>query len=96
MKKHQTYEKDSRINHFDSVHWNRAMFALTGDQANALRNLGDATIWEYEPLIGLTKETTPDGRSSSFTYNASGKLHQILDDLGCKTSAYLYSPDNRQ
>ena len=72
--------------------------ALTAAQVTALRNISGAevTTWEYAPLVGLTKETTPDGRSTSYTYNASGKLHQVLDDLGHKTAAYLYSPDNKQ
>ncbi len=71
---------------------------LTAAQATALRALSgaEATVWEYSPLVGLTKETTPDGRSTSYTYNASGKLHQVLDDLGRKTGAYLYSTDNKQ
>ena len=72
--------------------------ALSSTQVSALRNISGAevTTWEYAPLVGLTKETTPDGRSTSYTYNASGKLHQVLDDLGRKTAAYLYSPDNKQ
>ena len=72
--------------------------ALSSTQVSALRNISGAevTTWEYAPLVGLTKETTPDGRSTSYTYNASGKLHQVLDDLGRKTVAYLYSPDNKQ
>ena len=72
--------------------------ALSSTQISALRNLSGAevTVWEYAPLVGLTKETTPDGRSTSYTYNASGKLHQVLDDLGRKTAAYLYSTDNQQ
>lgn len=72
--------------------------ALSSTQVSALRNLSgtEVTTWEYAPLVGLTKETTPDGRSTSYTYNASGKLHQVLDDLGRKTAAYLYSPDNKQ
>ena len=70
--------------------------ALSDSQVGALQGLGDTTVWEYAPLVGLTKETTPDGRSTSYTYNASGKLHQVLDDLGRKTAAYLYSPDNKQ
>ena len=72
--------------------------ALTSAQVSGLRNISGAelTVWEYAPLVGLTKETTPDGRSTTYTYNASGKLHQILDDLGRKTAAYLYSPDNKQ
>lgn len=71
---------------------------LSDSQVTALRNLSgtEVTTWEYAPLVGLTKETTPDGRSTSYTYNASGKLHQVLDDLGRKTAAYLYSPDNKQ
>ena len=71
---------------------------LSSAQETALRALSgaEATVWEYSPLVGLTRETTPDGRSTSYTYNASGKLHQVLDDLGRKTGAYLYSTDNKQ
>lgn len=71
---------------------------LSSAQESALRALtgAEVTTWEYSPLVGLTKETTPDGRSTSYTYNASGKLHRVLDDLGRKTGAYLYSTDNRQ
>lgn len=72
--------------------------ALSSAQASALRAISgaEATTWEYSPLVGLTKETTSDGRATTYTYNATGKLHQVLDDLGRKTGAYLYSTDNRQ
>ncbi len=72
--------------------------ALSSTQASALRAISgaEATTWEYSPLVGLTKETTSDGRATTYTYNATGKLHRVLDDLGRKTGAYLYSTDNRQ
>lgn len=69
---------------------------LSDSQASALRGLGEATVWECSPLIGVTRETTPDGRSTSYTYNDSGKAYQVLNDLGEKISTNLYSTDNRQ
>ena len=70
--------------------------SLTDSQASALRNMGEATVWKYSPLVGLVEETTPDGRSTSYTYNDSGKAYQVLNDLGEKISTNLYSTDNRQ
>lgn len=69
---------------------------LSAAAVSAIQGLGDATVWEYSPLVGLTKETTPDGRSTTYTYNATGKLHQVLNDLSHLTDTYLYSTDNRQ
>ena len=46
--------------------------------------------------MGLTRETGPDGTSVSYTYNATGKLHEVLDALGRTVGAYLYSTDNRE
>lgn len=70
--------------------------SLTSSQASSLRALGEATTWEYSPLVGVTSETGPDGRKVSYAYNSTGKLYQVLDDLGQRKSAYLNSIDNRQ
>ena len=53
------------------------------------------TLYQYMPLIGLTKEITPDGKEISYSYNAAGKLHQVLDDLGRNQSTTLYSTENK-
>lgn len=65
--------------------------------ASALRAISGAevTLYQYMPLIGLTKEITPDGKEISYSYNAAGKLHQVLDDLGRNQSTTLYSTENK-
>ncbi len=72
--------------------------ALPAESEAGLRAIAGAevTAWEYEPLVGLTRETGPDGVSVSYTYNASGKLHEVLDALGRTVGAWLYSTDNKE
>ena len=72
--------------------------ALSAESEAGLRAItgAEVTVWEYEPLVGLTRETGPDGTSVTYTYNASGKLHEVLDALGRTGGAYLYSTDNRK
>ena len=53
----------------------------------------EVTTYEYTPMLGLTKVTGPDGRSESYTYNSSGKLRHVLDDLLERVSAHYYSAD---
>lgn len=74
---------------------------LAGDAAaydSSLRAIAgaEATTYEYSPLVGLTGEKGPDGRVTTYTYNATGKLYRVLDDLGRLGGAYLYSTDNRR
>lgn len=54
------------------------------------------TTYHYEPLIGITKIRYPNGESESYTYNSSGKLLDVKDRAGKKTSSTYYSPDNRK
>lgn len=54
------------------------------------------TTFQYNPLIGLSKITFPNGTTESYTYNSSGKLSGIYDHMGEKKSSSFYSPDNRQ
>ena len=72
--------------------------ALSSAQVSALCALtgAEVSIREYAPLVGLTKETTPDGRSTFYTYTPAGKRYQVLDDLGRKTGAALYSIENNE
>lgn len=71
---------------------------LSGSAANyesSLRAIPgvEVTTYEYTPMLGLTKVTGPDGRSESYTYNNSGKLRHVLDDLLQRVSANYYSAD---
>ena len=66
--------------------------------AATLRNTNNLllTTFQYNPLIGLSKITFPNGTTESYTYNSSGKLSGIYDHMGEKKSSSFYSPDNRQ
>lgn len=69
-----------------AVQYETALRAISG---------AEVTLYDYAPLVGLTKEITPDGKELSYSYNAAGKLHQVLDDLGRKLNTTLYSTENK-
>lgn len=56
----------------------------------------DVSTFQYLPLVGLVKETSPDGRHTDYVYNNSGKLKSILDNTGSRLKYFFYSPDNKQ
>ena len=56
----------------------------------------EASTFQYLPLVGLVKETSPDGRHTDYVYNNSGKLKSILDNAGARLKYFFYSPDNKQ
>ena len=56
----------------------------------------EASTFQYLPLVGLVKETSPDGRHTEYIYNNNGKLKSILDCSGNRLKYYFYSPDNKQ
>lgn len=64
--------------------------------ASSLRALSGAevTLYEYTPLIGMTKLTTPDGRCTTYSYNGTGKLRFVFNDLHKRVNGYYYSIDN--
>lgn len=55
----------------------------------------EVTVYAWDPLVGLTGVTGPDGRSTTYEYNFSGKLKGIRDDGGHLVEEYRYSPDNK-
>lgn len=71
---------------------------LPQQTAATLRNTNNRllTTYQYNPLIGLSKITYPNGTTESYTYNSSGKLSYIYDHMGNKKGTTYYSPDNRQ
>jgi YD repeat-containing protein len=71
---------------------------LPQQTAATLRNTNNRllTTYQYNPLIGLSKITYPNGTTESFSYNSSGKLSNIYDHMGNKKGTTYYSPDNRQ
>ena len=53
------------------------------------------TVFDYEPLIGLTRASGPDGRDYTYSYNNAGKLLHVLDYAGRKVESHYYSTENR-
>lgn len=55
----------------------------------------EVTVYAWDPLVGLTATTGPDGRTTTYEYNLTGKLKGIRDDGGHLVEEYRYSPDNK-
>lgn len=93
-----TLQAVRRVPELRSLQYGPIEGALSAESEAGLRAItgAEVTVWEYEPLVGLTRETGPDGTSVMYTYNATGKLHEVLDALGRAGGAYLYSTDNRK
>ena len=66
-----------------------------GQLRSSLAAPAEVTVYTWEPLVGLTGVTGPDGRSTTYEYNFSGKLKGIRDDGGHLVEEYRYSPDNK-
>lgn len=56
----------------------------------------DITIYEYKPLVGVSKIVNPNGETFTYKYNESGKLMGIYNSKGEKVEEALYSTDNKQ
>lgn len=64
-------------------------------ELNALRGINNSQVfvYEFQPLVGLTKEIDPSGRITTYDYNNKAKLVRIKDDNGNKINEYEYSAD---
>ncbi len=54
------------------------------------------SIYEYKPMVGLSKVVQPSGEVLTYRYNSTGKLLGIYNTKGEKVEENLYSPDNKQ
>ncbi|MBQ8033656.1 MAG: RHS repeat protein, partial [Bacteroidales bacterium] len=54
------------------------------------------SIYEYKPMVGLSKVVQPSGEVLTYRYNSTGKLMGIYNTKGEKVEENLYSPDNKQ
>jgi YD repeat-containing protein len=68
-------------------------------QLNNLRlhsNLQKAeiTTYEYKPLVGMTKQTSPQGIVTTYEYDAFGRLQTVKDHNGNKLEGYDYHYKN--
>lgn len=62
-------------------------------QIKSLRtDLPDAmvTVYEYEPMVGITAVTDPSGRTSTFHYDAAGRLNAVKDPDGSLIETYEF------
>lgn len=53
------------------------------------------TTYTYAPLVGVTSQTDPAGRTSFYEYDASGKLMQVKDQNGNIIKKYCYNYANQ-
>ena len=49
------------------------------------------TTWKYRPLVGVTEKTGPNGRKTTYAYDAYGRLTSITGPDSKLISAYSYS-----
>lgn len=68
---------------------------LSIEQRKAITRWGCTTMYEYRPLVGITKVTDPYGISTYYEYNEDHKLHQILNHDKKVLAQYNYSTDNK-
>ena len=73
--------------------------SLSAEQISSLKSAcpdSKITIYEYKPLVGLSKVIQPGGETFTYRYNSTGKLMGIYNANGEMVEENLYSPDNRQ
>ncbi|WP_418977093.1 RHS repeat domain-containing protein [Alistipes finegoldii] len=49
------------------------------------------TTYTYKPGVGLTSETDPAGRTTTYKYDAAGNLSRVLDHKGYVMNSYEYN-----
>ena len=66
--------------------------AMLGGGASASQDADSVltTSYTYEPLVGCTGITSPDGRHTAYAY-AAGRLSEIRNSSGQLTDTYAYS-----
>ena len=52
---------------------------------------GLTTLYEWRPLVGMTKKTDPSGRYQTFEYDTYGRLVAIKDEQGNLVQRYEYN-----
>ncbi len=63
---------------------------------NAGTPTAKTTSYEHLPLIGVTKETDPNGRSVTYRYDGFNRLRLVIDHEGNVVSKYEYEIVNTQ
>lgn len=69
--------------------WN----GLDSDSEMAFRSIPgvSVTTWKYNPFVGVSEKTGPDGRKMTYQYNIYGRLSSIIGPDSEILSRYYYS-----
>jgi YD repeat-containing protein len=54
----------------------------------------EITTYEYKPLVGMTKQTSPQGIVTTYEYDAFGRLQTVKDHNGNQLEGYDYHYKN--
>lgn|GEM_PF-5639518 len=71
--------------------------SFSGAQNDLIRaNLPNSlvTTYTYKPLVGMTTQTDPNGRTTTYQYDDFGRLSRILDNDGNVLKTYEYHYKN--
>ncbi|MGQ8337103.1 RHS repeat domain-containing protein [Sunxiuqinia sp. A32] len=63
---------------------------IEGEISSNLGELDMLTIYTYEPLIGMTSQTDPSGRTTYYEYDDFGRLEYVRDTEGNIVNKYRY------
>ena len=63
-------------------------------RSNSIMSGCKITSYTYKPLVGVTSETDPSGRTISYIYDDFGRLITVKDDQGKILKEYKYNYPN--
>lgn len=68
---------------------------LSASQEASLRGIEGASVttWKYQPSVGVTEKTGPDGRKATYEYDPCGRLTAVKGPDSETISEYIYSPE---
>ena len=70
------------------------MALINGLRGNTNLN-AHITTYTYKPLVGMTSATDPSGKTTTYEYDAFGRLARIIDHEGDIIEEYMYNYRNK-
>jgi YD repeat-containing protein len=67
---------------------------LNNLRSNSNLQKAEITTYEYKPLVGMTKQTSPQGIVTTYEYDAFGRLQTVKDPNGNQLEGYDYHYKN--